>query len=165
MEETEICGPIALKLYASTTDRELLIFASLIEVAPDGAERLLTRGWLRGSQRKLDREKTKPWLPYHSHQVREALVSGEVIEFDVEIRPYGILLGSGFRLALRIKCADDEAPHHDLQWIAQGHLRRPVTSTVTIHHSLEHPSHLLLPVTRGNRIGTFFSGGQVLLSG
>jgi predicted acyl esterase len=165
VETTEICGPIALKLYASTADKELLIFASLLEVAPDGAERLLTRGWLRGTQRRLDKGKTKPWQPYHAHLEREPLVPREVTEFDVEIRPYGIVLTPGYRLALRIKCADDEAPQHDLQWIAQGHLHRPVASIVTIHHSLEYPSQLLLPITRGNRIGTFFSGGQVLLSG
>jgi len=165
VEATEICGPIALKLFASTTDTDLLVFASLIEIAPDGAERLLTRGWLRGSQRQIDPAKSKLWQPVHAHTSREKLVPGEVTAFDVEIRPYGILLRPGYRLALRIKCADDEKPQHDLQWIAQGHLHRPVASTVTIHHSLEHPSHLLLPVTRGNRIGTFFSGGQVLLSG
>jgi predicted acyl esterase len=164
VEATEICGPIALKLFASTSDKELLIFASLLEIAPDGTERLLTRGWLRGSQRKLDAEKSKPWQPYHAHLSREALPPKEVTEFHVEIRPYGILLQPGYRLALRLKCADDEKPQHDLQWIAQGHLHRPVASTVTIHHSPEYPSRLLLPITRGNRIGTYFSGGQVLLS-
>ncbi len=165
VETTEICGPIALRLYASTTDQELLIFASLIEIAPDGAERLLTRGWLRGSQRRTDPARSRPWQPWHTHNGREPLVPEEVTQFDVEIRPYGILLKPGYRLALRLKSADDEAPQHDLQWIAQGHLNRPVASTVTIHHSLEYPSHLLLPITRGNRIGTFFSGGQVRLSG
>jgi predicted acyl esterase len=164
VETTEVCGPIALKLYASSSDTELLIFASLIEIAPDGAERLLTRGWLRGSQRRIDTAKSKPWQPWHSHKSREPLKPREVTEFDVEIRPYGILLRPGYRLALRIKCADDEPPQNDLQWIGQGHLHRPAASTVTIHHSLEYPSHLLLPVTRGNRIGTFFSGGSVLLS-
>lgn len=165
VEATEICGPIAFKLFASTTDSELLIFASLIEIALDGTERLLTRGWLRGTQRRLEPAKSKTWQPFHTHRLREPLMQGEVTEFDVEMRPYGILLKPGYRLALRIKCADDEAPRHDLQWIAQGHLHRPVASTVTIHHSLEYPSHLLLPITRGNRIGTYFSGGQVLLSG
>jgi len=109
-------------------------------------------------------EKSKSWQPYHTHTSSEALHPKEVTEFDVEIRPYGILLQPGYRLALRLKCADDEKPQHDLQWIAQGHLHRPVASNVTIHHSPEYPSRLLLPVTRGNRIGTFFSGGQVLLS-
>ena len=164
VEATEICGPVALKLFASTTDSELLLFASLFEIAPDGAERLLTRGWLRGSQRKLDAVKSKPYQPYHTHTLREPLHAGEVTEFDIEIRPYGLMLRPGFRLALRLKCADDDKPQHDLQWIAQGHLHRPNEATVTIHHSADYPSHLLLPVTRGNRIGTFMSGGRVLLS-
>jgi predicted acyl esterase len=149
VEATELCGPIALKLFASTTDAELLIFASLIEIAPDGAERLLTRGWLRGSQRRTDPSTSRPWQPFHTHRARERLIPGEVEQFDVEIRPYGILLQPGYRLALRLKCADDDKPQHDLQWIAQGHLHRPVAATVTIHHSLEYPSSVLLPVTRG----------------
>ena len=33
---------------------------------------------------------------------------------------------------------------------------------VTIHHSSEYPSHLLLPITGGNLIGTFMSGGKLL---
>jgi len=32
---------------------------------------------------------------------------------------------------------------------------------VTIYHDADHPSHLLVPVTRGNRIGTFISGGNI----
>lgn len=165
VEATEICGPIALKLFASTSDRDVLWFVSLFEIDAKGDERLLTRGWLRGSQRVLDPEKSTPWQPYHTHTSREALRPGEVSEFDIEIRPYALLLRPGHRLAVRLKCSDEEKPQHDLQWIAQGHLRRPDAATVTLHHSNEYPSRLLLPVTRGNRIGTFMSGGKVLLSG
>jgi hypothetical protein len=32
---------------------------------------------------------------------------------------------------------------------------------VTVHHSSNYPSHLLLPITKGNRIGTFISGGKL----
>jgi hypothetical protein len=32
---------------------------------------------------------------------------------------------------------------------------------VSIYHDTDHPSHLLLPVIRGNRIGTFISGGMI----
>jgi predicted acyl esterase len=165
VESTEICGPIALKLFASTTDTELLWFASLLEIDAQGGERLLTRGWLRGSQRKLDETRSKPWQPYHAHTEREPLRPGEVTEFDVEIRPYGLLLRRGHRLALRLKCADEERPRNDLEWIALGHLGRPNAATVMVHHSDAYPSYLLLPVTRGNRIGTFMSGGKVGLSG
>jgi uncharacterized protein len=30
-----------------------------------------------------------------------------------------------------------------------------------VHHNADNPSHLLLPITRGNRIGTFISGGKL----
>jgi predicted acyl esterase len=165
VEETEICGPIALKLFASTTDTDVLWFVSLFEIDGGGGERLLTRGWLRGSQRALDAQRTKPWQPYHTHMSRVPVAAAEVTEFDIEIRPYALLLKPGHRLALRVKCADNEKPEHDLQWIAQGHLSRPGSAEITVHHSAEHPSYLLLPVTKGNRIGTFMSGGRVLLSG
>ena len=32
---------------------------------------------------------------------------------------------------------------------------------MTVHHNAENSSHLILPVTRGNRIGTFISGGKL----
>jgi hypothetical protein len=32
---------------------------------------------------------------------------------------------------------------------------------VTIHHNHDCPSHLLLPITKGNRLEMFFSGGKL----
>ena len=110
VEATEICGPIVLTLYGATTSTDVLWFVSLFEVRPNGSERLLTRGWLRGSQRALDNDRSLPWQPYHAHTGREPLEPGEVYRFDIEVRPYGLLMQPGSRLALRIKCADDERP-------------------------------------------------------
>ncbi len=84
VEATEICGPIALKLYGSTTDNEVLWFVSLWHINASGCEVLLTRGWLRGSQRALDKERSKPWQPVHTHVAREALEPNEIYEFDIE---------------------------------------------------------------------------------
>jgi uncharacterized protein len=159
VEATEICGPMVLTLYGATTSTDILWFVSLLEISADGAERLLTRGWLRGSQRALDRERSRPWQPYHAHSGRQPLVPGEIYRFDIEVRPYGILMRPGSRLALRIKCVDDEKPQTALQAIALGHIARPDHARVTVYHDADHPSHLLLPVTRGNRIETFVSGG------
>ena len=78
------------------------------------------------------------------------------------MRPYCILLRPGARLKLRIKCADDEKPETALQAIALGHIARPHSARVTIHHDADHPSALLLPITRGNRLETFISGGVPL---
>lgn len=159
VENTEICGPIALKLYGSTTDLDVLWFVSLWHVGRDGTEELLTRGWLRGSHRELDDAKSTPWKPYHTHRRRVPLTPGQVYEFDVEIRPYAILMHRGERLKLVIKCADNDRIIRFLERLGGGAIARAQASHVTIHHNAEFPSYLLLPITRGNRIGTFISGG------
>ncbi len=161
IENTEVIGPIVLNLYASTTDREVLWFVSLLDIDPQGNETLLTRGWLRGSQRELDTKRSKPWQPYHSHLKREPLAPNEIYEFNIEIRPYGILYKAGHRIGIRIKSVDDEKPTNFLQAIGMGHLWRQSASRVTVYHNSESPSHLLLPVTKGNRIGTYMSGGKL----
>lgn len=159
VEATEICGPIALRLWASTTSDEILWFISLLEVDESGNERLLTRGWLRGSQRQLDEQRSLPWQPYHSHVNRAPLEPGETYQFDIEVRPYAIHMRPGTRLAIRVKCVDNEKPATALNAIAMGHLASPRHSRITVWHDDDHPSQLLLPITRGNRIGTFMSGG------
>lgn len=161
VENTEICGPIVLNLYGSTDDTEVLWFASLWLIDETGEKQMLTRGWLRGSQRALDEDASKPWQPVHAHTARESLTPDEIYEFNIEIRPYGLLLKPGQRLGLVVKSADDEAPTNFNELLSHGHVARPTASRVTIHHNLNHPSHLLLPITRGNVVGTFFSGGEL----
>jgi predicted acyl esterase len=139
----------------------ILGVVQLLEISPAGAERLLTRGWLRGSQRKIDPDRSKPWAPYHTHERREPLKPNEIYEFNIEIRPYGIRLRPGYRLAIRISGSDGDPPTHHLHGIASGHVARQASSRGTIYHDTDHPSHLLLPITRGNRIGTFISGGRI----
>jgi uncharacterized protein len=161
VENTEICGPIVLNLYGSTTDTEILWFISLWHSDADGRETLLTRGWLRGSQRTLDPLKSKPWQPVHLHRQKEPLEPNKIYEFNIEIRPYGILLKAGERISIEIKCADDDVPEDNLELIGIGHVSRGTTAEISVHHNAEHPSHLLLPITKGNRIGTFISGGKL----
>ena len=74
------------------------------------------------------------------------------IDAAIELQP-------GEKIGLRIKCADNDKPEHTLQAIALGHLSQSKASKVTIHHSREYPSNLVLPITKGNRIGTYYSGG------
>ncbi len=56
---------------------------------------------------------------------------------------------------------NDEPPSNSLEAITRNHVRRPRPARITIHHDESHPSHVDLPVTRGNLIGTFFSGGDI----
>ena len=160
VENTEVCGPMVLNLYASTTDIEVLWFVSFLEIDPAGNERVLTRGWLRGSQRRIDPEKSRPWQPYHPHDRREPLTPGEIYEFNIEIIPTGVLFKAGSRFGVRIKAADKDDKATDfLDQHGIGHLWRETPAEITVYHNDRHPSHLLVPITKGNRIGTFMSGG------
>lgn len=160
VENTEVIGPIVLNLYASTTDTEVLWFISFLDIDSEGNETLLTRGWLRGSQRRVDPERSKPWQPHHLHTKREPLTPKEIYEFNIEIRPYGILFKPGHRIGVRIKCVDNENPKNYLEFIAMGHLWKQSPSRVTVYHNADYPSHLLLPITKGNIMETFISGGM-----
>ena len=161
VERTELCGPIALKLYGSTTADEVLWFVTLLHQDADGNERTVTRGWLRGSQRELDETKSKPWRPYHKHTRRDPLEPGRIYEFDIEVNAVGLEIKPGEKIGLRIKSADNEEAQDIIEHMAMGHLARVATSRVTVHHNEEYPSQLLLPVTKGNVIGTFLSGGEL----
>ena len=161
VEATELCGPVVLNLYGSTTAEEVLWFASILHRDAEGRERVLTRGWLRGSQRALDTAKSKPWRPYHAHTKREPLEPGKIYEFNIEVNPISILMKPGEQLGLRIKSADNEEARDIIEHTAMGHLARVSGSRVSVHHNADQPSHLLLPVTRGNIVGTFISGGKL----
>lgn len=163
VEETEVMGPITLNIYASTSDTEVLWFVSLREVDPEGQERILTRGWLRGSHRAVDADRSKVYEPFHPHDKSEPLRPGTVYEFNIPLVPTGNLFRAGSRIKLKIACTDDAEPSHSLEALAGGHIRRQSPSRITIFHNAEYPSNLLLPITRGNVMGTYFSGGRPYL--
>jgi putative CocE/NonD family hydrolase len=158
VEDTEVIGPVALKLYAATTDTDVNWIVSLLEIDRAGGERLLTKGWLKASHRELDLARSKPWEPIHAHRRAQPLTPGEVYEFDVKLVPTGNLFKAGSRIGLRIRCVDD-APTNALELIATGSLPRSSVSRITVFHDEDRPSYLLLPITKGNVMNTFFSGG------
>ena len=159
VERTEIIGPIRANVYASTTQPELLLFLSLWEVAPDGERRLLTRGWLRGSLRCVDRAQSTYWHVHHPFTEPSPVPVGEPVLYELNLVPTAHVFRPGYRIALRVSSSDVEPAASFLQMISQGHLLQQAPSWVTIHHDAEHPSVVYLPITDGNRIGTYISGG------
>jgi hypothetical protein len=159
VENTEIIGPILLNLYASTSDTEVFWFISLREVDSEGNERILIRGWLRGTHRETDPNRSKPWEPFHPHSNSEPLIPDKIYEFNIPVVPTGNLFKAGFRIKLKIACSDDQ-PRNPFEMLAGGHLMRQSASRITVFHNANYPSHLLLPITRGNVLETFVSGGK-----
>jgi uncharacterized protein len=117
-KETEITGPSALKLYASssTSDADFFIVlrvftADLKEIVFQGAidpHTPVAQGWLRASHRKLDRKLSKPYRPYHTHDEKQPLKKGEPVELDIELWPTSIVVPAGYRIGLSIRGKDYE---------------------------------------------------------
>jgi hypothetical protein len=116
--ETEITGPLALKLFVSSATEDADIFAVVRVFDPEGEEVTfqgaidphtpIAQGWLRASHRGLDRELSFPYRPYHTHDRAEPLTPGEVYELDVEIWPTSIVVPAGYRLGLTVRGNDYE---------------------------------------------------------
>ena len=161
VENTEIAGPITLNLYASCRGVDMDFFISLWTVSPEGKEDQISQGYLKASHRELDQSKTLPWLPYHTHTNPQALVPGKIYLFSIALNPTAALFKSGHRIMLKISGSDDKPK--DLFKVGHEHLVNQTPNTITIYHNATYPSHLLLPITRGNIVGTYASGGDISL--
>ena len=116
--ETEITGPVAAKLFvsSSTTDADLFLVlrvfsADMKEIVFQGAidpHTPIAQGWLRASHRKLDPKLTTPYRPYHTHDEKQPLTPGTPVELDIELWPTSIVVPAGYRVALTVRGKDYE---------------------------------------------------------
>ncbi len=117
-EEMEITGPMAAKLFVSSSTEDADLFLIVRVFDPDGKELTfmgstdpntpIACGWLRASHRALDPEKSQPYRPYHPHDKEEKLTPGEVYECDVEIVSSCIVVPAGWRVGLTVRGKDYE---------------------------------------------------------
>jgi len=146
-EDLTITGPIALKLYASIDTEDDNWIVALKDVAPDGRELELTRGFLKCSHRALDESKSKPWQPYHPHtkEAVQKIELGRIYDYDIEIRPTSNKFRAGHRIELEIMSMSALAPGTTFGGSA-FHICSNHVCCHKIYRDPEHPSHLLLPV-------------------
>ena len=119
-KETEVTGPLAAKLFISSSTSDADLFVVFRVFAPDGSEVVfqgaldphtpIAQGWLRASHRKLNPALSTEFRPYHAHEAVEPLVPGRVYELDVEIWPTCIVVPAGYRIALTVRGRDYEHP-------------------------------------------------------
>jgi len=117
-QETELTGPIAvkLKLSSSTEDADLFLVlrvftGDLREITFMGAidpHTPIAQGWLRASHRKLDAKLSTEYRPYHSHDEKQPLKKNEIVYLDIEILPTCIVVPAGYRVALSVRGKDYE---------------------------------------------------------
>ena len=174
-EEIEITGPVAAKLFVSSSASDADLFLVLRVFDPAGDETVLQgavdphtpigHGWLRASHRKLDPKLSVPYRPFHSHDEVQPLTPGEIYELDIEIWPTSIIVPPGYRLALTVRGRDYEyggsENEVELAHFKGNRLRgvgiythtdpqhRPAQlygGRTTLHSGQDHPAFLMLPV-------------------
>ena len=172
-QETEITGPVAAKLFVSSSTTDADLFLALRVFAPDGKEVVfqgaldpntpIGLGWLRASHRRLDPELSTEYRPYHAHDRAEPLRPGEVYELDVEIWPTCIVVPAGYTVALTVRGKDYEYGGELDEFARTFHYSSrgvgPFTHTnpqdrppdvfggrVTLHAGGSRGSYLLLPI-------------------
>ncbi|WP_218135041.1 CocE/NonD family hydrolase [Parasphingopyxis algicola] len=170
--QCEITGPLALRLWVSSTTNDADIFATLRvftadmqEVTFQGAidpHTPIAQGWLRASHRKLDAELSAEWRPYHTHDELQPLKPGAPVCLDVELWPTSIVVPASARLVLTVRGRDyDSGKSGGKQSNFKNELRgcgpflhddprdRPddvFGGTTTIHCGDSHEGWLLLPI-------------------
>jgi predicted acyl esterase len=171
--ETEITGPLAARLFVSSSTADADLFVVFRVFSPDMREVVfmgaidphtpIAQGWLRASHRKLDAKLSTEYRPYHAHDEAQPLKPGEVVQLDVEIWPTSIVVPAGCRVALTVRGKDYEWQKSTGAKLSnfKNELRgcgpflhddprdRPAAvfgGKVTLHSSPERGSYVLVPV-------------------
>jgi len=151
-EDLRVIGPAAVNFFASIDQDDTNWIVKLFDVAPNGVETRVAKGFLKASHRAVDPAKSKPYAPYHPH-TRE---SSKPIE-PLAINEYNVSLGmilNVFKEGHQIKFTLEsmESPRDaELQIHYHPILNHSKSILHKIYHDKQHPSHLLLPVILGKR--------------
>lgn len=133
-EDLEITGPISVQLHASSDATDTDFTAKLVDVRPDGYAQNLQDGIVRARFRDSASEPS-PIAP------------GRIYAYAIDLWATSHLVRSGHRLRIEISSSNfprfDRNPNTGAP-IGQG--VRLKTARQQIHHSTDHPSHVVLPV-------------------
>jgi putative CocE/NonD family hydrolase len=139
-EDIEVTGHPVATLWVSSTAEDGDFFVYLEEVDENGYSHYITEGVLRASHRKIS---SPPFeymrLPYHrSFEEDIALLPEEKpAQLVFDLHPTSNVFNAGHRIRVTVACAD------------QNNYQTPELSPsprITVFHSSDHPSSILLPV-------------------
>ena len=123
----------------------------------------IAQGWLRASHRKLDAKLSTDYRPYHTHDEKQPLKPGEIVQLDIELWPTSIVVPAKHRIAITVRGRDYEyakstgarLSNFKNELLGCGPFlhneprdRPPALfgGTTTLHFGPDHPAFVLLPV-------------------
>ena len=133
-EPLTVCGPLRVRLHASSSARDTDWTAKILDVHPDGFAQRLNDGIVRARFR-------------NSPEQEELLTPGAVEAYDIDCWSTCTVLSEGHRLRLEI--SSSAFPKFDRNLNTGGPIGKEVEGIVaeqTVYHDRARPSYLLVPV-------------------
>jgi putative CocE/NonD family hydrolase len=137
-EDTEVTGPIVIKLYAASTAKDTDFTAILMDVYPNGKEAYnLCEGIIRARFRE------SVWDP------PKLLTPGQIYEYTLELQPTSNVFLKGHSIRVQLTSSNfplwDRNPNTGHE---QGMDAKLQVAEQTIYHDQAHPSHIILPIIK-----------------
>ena len=133
-QDTEVTGPVALELYASSSAVDTDFTGKLVDVWPNGFAQNLTEGILRARYRA---SQDKP----------ELMNPGEVYKLEISLWSTSNVFLAGHKLRLEVSSSNFPRFDRNLNTgESQAQSSVIVKATNAVLHDREHPSALILPV-------------------
>lgn len=144
----EVTGPVTVELWAESDAPDTDFMAKLVDVYPDGTERLVLDSALRARFRDGT-----------DHEVM--MKKGEVYKLKIDLWSTSLVFNTGHRIAIHVTSSNDPRfdpnPNTGHPLHADDETR---VATNTIHHDREHPSRVLLPIVAPLSGGTVGGGNR-----
>jgi uncharacterized protein len=136
----EVTGQVIVELWAESDCPDTDWMAKLVDVYPDGTERIVLDSALRARFREgFDRE--------------VFMKKGEIYKFKIDLWSTSLVFNKGHRIAVHLTSSND--PRFDPNPNTGKPLRADKETRVatnTIHHSRPYPSRILLPVVKSYEV-------------
>ena len=144
--DTVVVGPASLNLMLASTAANTDIQATISEVRPDGEEMYITSGFLRASDRALNRRASSALHPVPTYLASTArpLPRGRFVEVRIPIDPIAYAFRAGSRIRITLSAPGGDRP----EWAFDTfQTRGKVLDTVALGGL--RPSSLVLAVVPG----------------
>ena len=133
-KELEVTGPLKLVLYGSSDAPDTDFVAKLVDVYPDGRAINLAEGIVRARYRETLSQ-------------AKLMEPGVVYKFEINMLATSNVFLKGHRIRVDVTSSHfpqfDRNPNTGEPFAASARVR---VAAQTIHHSRQHPSHIVLPV-------------------
>jgi putative CocE/NonD family hydrolase len=124
-DDREVTGPVVLMLHVSTPAPSTDFTGKLVDVHPDGSAYNVSDGILRRSYQGVS----------------------QPTEIRIDLWPMSMVFLKGHRIRLEVSSSNhprfDRHPNTDGKIATESH---PIAATQSLHHGLETPSRILLPI-------------------